>query len=77
MREEPHIETWPNQDYEGQDIDIELRKLANRKAHGTDGIPGEAYKETGQWAVAPITKITNLIKKTGDLYQKDGQKGGK
>ena len=45
MREEPDIETWLNQDYEEQDIDIELRNLEKRKAHGNDGITGEEYKE--------------------------------
>ena len=74
MIEEPEIETWRNQVYEEQDIDRELRNLANRKAHGNGGIPGESYEATRQWAIAPITKITNLIK-MGDRYQKDGQNG--
>ena len=63
MKEEPDIETWLNQDYKEQDIDKSLRNLANRKEHGNDGIPGEAYKETRQWAVTPITKILGLAKK--------------
>ena len=62
MIEEPEIETWRNQVYEEQDIDRELRNLANRKAHGNDGIPGEAYRETRQWETKPITEITNLVK---------------
>ena len=62
MREEPESETWLNQDYKEQDIDRELGNLANRKAHGNGGVPGEAYKETRQWAITPVTKITNLIK---------------
>ena len=52
-KEEPEIETWRYQDYEEQDIDRELRNRANRKAHGNDGIPGAAYKETRQWAIKP------------------------
>ena len=40
---ETEIETWQNHDYAGLDIDGELRELANRKAHGSDGIPGEEY----------------------------------
>ena len=62
MKEEPEIETWHRQDYKEQDIDRTLGNLSNRKAHGGDGIPGEAYKETRQWEVKPIAKITNLIK---------------
>ena len=61
-KEEPGIETWINQDYEEQDINRELWNLANRKAHGNDGIPGEAYRETRQWETKPITEITNLVK---------------
>ena len=62
MKEEPGIETWLNQDYKEQDIDRALGNLENRKAHDEDGIPGETYKATRQWAIKPITKITNLIK---------------
>ena len=36
--------------------------MANRKAHGRDGIPGDAYKATRRWAIAPITQIMNKIK---------------
>ena len=32
--ENPGIETWLDQEYINQDIDDELRKLGNRKAHG-------------------------------------------
>ena len=42
MKEGPEIETWANQDYPEQDIDREIRNLSLRKAHGNDGIPGEA-----------------------------------
>ena len=38
-QEDPETETWPNQEYDEQDIGRELRNLANRKAHGIDGIP--------------------------------------
>ena len=59
---EPDIETWLNQDYKEQDIIRELGKLAKRNEHGNDGIPGEAYKATGQWAIKPIKNIANLMK---------------
>ena len=36
--------------------------MSNRKAHGGDGIPGEAYKETRKWAIEPIAKIATQIK---------------
>ena len=70
MWKKPDIETWLNQDYKEQDIDIELRNLALKKAHGNDGIPGEAYKATRSWAVTPITKITNLIKNGKPIPEK-------
>ena len=60
--EEPEIETRTNQEYTDQDIDGELRHLANRKAHGADGLPGEAYKESMTWAARPTTRITNDLK---------------
>ena len=62
MRERPEIETWLNQAYAGKDIEIELKNPPLKKAHGNDGIPGEAYKATANWAITPITKIANLIK---------------
>lgn len=61
MNDKPEIESWLNQEYSEQDIETELRNLALKKAHGNDGIPGEAYKATREWAVKPITKIMNLI----------------
>ena len=48
VKEEPGTETWMNQSDTEHDIDREIRKLSDRKAHGDDGIPGEEYKETGQ-----------------------------
>ena len=45
-QEEPDAETRLNQEYDEQDIGRELRSVANRKAHGSDGIPGKAYKAT-------------------------------
>ena len=61
-KEEPEAETWISQEYAEQDIGREIRNLPRRKAHGNDGIPGEAYKATRQWATKPITPITNLVK---------------
>ena len=53
IQEEPDTETWLNQEYDEQDIGRELRSLPNRKAHGSDGIPGEAYKATRTWEIKP------------------------
>ena len=58
----PETETLLNQEYDEQDIGRELRNIANRKAHGSDGIPGEAYKATSKWATEHITRIMNAIK---------------
>ena len=63
-----------NREYTEKDIEIELRNLALQKAHGNDGIPGEAYKATTEWAVKPITKIMNLVK-NGKPIPGNGQKG--
>ena len=56
IQEEPDAEKWLDREYDEQDIGRELRNLANRKAHGSDGIPGEAYKSTRTWAIKHITK---------------------
>ena len=61
IQEEPDAETWLSREYDEQDIDRELRNLSNRKAHGSDGVPGEAYKATRTWAIKPITKIANAM----------------
>ena len=62
MKKYPEIEEWLNRPYEEEDIMTEIKSLALKKAHGNDGIPGEAYKATMKWAVKPITKVMNLIK---------------
>ena len=69
-KEEPEIETWLNQDYKAQEIDREIRNLDSRKAHANDGIPGEAYQATRQWAIKPITKIMNLVKNGGPIRER-------
>ena len=51
IKEEPETGTWMNQAYTELDIDREIRNLANRKAHGGDGIPGELCEETWRWAI--------------------------
>ena len=53
IQEEPEKETRLNQEYDEQDIGRELRKLSNRKAHGSDGILGEACRATRKWATKP------------------------
>ena len=54
--EEPDTETWLNQDRTEQDIDVDIRNSANRKAHGNDGIHGVEYKANRQWEIKPIGK---------------------
>ena len=62
-KDEPDTEPWLNQDYADQAIDREIRNLSRRKALGNDGIPGESYTATRQWAIKHIAKITNLVNK--------------
>ena len=71
IQEEPETETWRNQEYDEQDIGREIRNLSGRKAHGSDGIPGDAYKATRKWATKPITRITNATKQ--GKYPKTGR----
>ena len=71
VSEDPEIETWLNQEYTDHDIEDELRKLETRKAHGSDGIPGDAYKTARKWAHALTSKIMNDVK-IDQKYQKDG-----
>ena len=71
IQEEPDTETWISQGYDEQDLERELRNLANRKAHGSDGIPGEAYKETRTWATKPEQKSRTPLKQ-GGKYPKPG-----
>ena len=59
---EPHVYTWLTQDYTRKDIKKAIQTLKNNKAHGSDGIPGEAYKVLKQHLVTPITLIMNKIK---------------
>ena len=73
MREQPGIEAWLNQTYTEKDIEIEIKNISLKKAHGNDGIPGEAYKATAMWAITPITKIANLIK-DGRPIPENGEK---
>ena len=58
----PDVETWLNQDYTEHDIDKELRRLANNRAHGSDGIQGEAYNARSKRAIQPIMHIAYDIK---------------
>ena len=37
------------------------KKTKNNKAHGMDGIPGEAYKAIETWLTQPLRKIINKI----------------
>lgn len=53
---EPDTEAWLIQEYTEQDMGIEIRNRANRKARGNDGTPGQAYRESIQWAIKSIAK---------------------
>ena len=58
---EPEIAEWRDKDYKAQDTDGELRFLANGKSDGSDGIPGESYKDTRARAIRPIIRVTDDI----------------
>merc|ERR1712112_680588 len=44
-----------------------IKTLKNNKAHGTDGIPAEAYKAIRTWITEPITHMLNAIKNGHEL----------
>ena len=49
-------------DYTQKDIQQAIKHLKNNKAHGTDGIPAEAYKAINNWITEPLTTMLNRIK---------------
>ena len=61
-------------DYTIQEIKNSITKLKNNRAHGTDGIPSEAYKTIQTWIAEPITHMLNEIKIENN-YQKNGEMG--
>ena len=50
-----------------EEIKISLRQLKNRKAHGTDGIPGEVYKALSNWITNPWKKYCQISKKEDEI----------
>ena len=69
IKEEQETETWMRHAYTELDTGREIWNMAKRKANGGDGIPGEDYKATRQWAIKPI-KITKLIKEGKQIPQR-------
>ena len=45
-----------------QEIDIEIRNMGGRKAHGGDEIPGREYKAARKWKIEQIARIENHVK---------------
>ena len=55
INEAPNVETWLNRDYAENGIDGELRKPANSKADGRDGITGGVQGDEGICSRADTT----------------------
>ena len=47
-----------------------LKTLKNRKAHGSDGVTGEALKCIAPWITQDITKIMNQIQQGEKITQR-------
>ena len=57
------------QDYTQEDVKKAIKALKKHKAHGTDGIPEEEYKEIQTWSTDPLTRMVNEIKTENDYHQ--------
>ena len=53
--------------YTPPEIDTAISQLKNQKAHGIDGIPGEAYKALKNWIMHSLTEIIRKIQKGGKM----------
>ena len=70
QQKHPKITHMLLKDYTRQDINNSVTKRQNNKAHGTDGIPDEAYKTIQTWVAEPITHMLNEIKNGKQLPKK-------
>ena len=67
METHKHIQYWLASDYTEKEVKTTIKKLKNRKAHGSDGIPAEAYKTLAPWITRQITNLMNLLKNGAQL----------
>merc|ERR1712112_411429 len=49
LKNQPILHEMLTREYTKQEINQAITQLKNRKAHGTDGIPGEVYEELKDW----------------------------
>ena len=75
MTRNKSIQQWRIQDYTENEVYQTLKRLENNKSHGTDGIPGEAYRVLAPYVTKPIASILNQIKK-GNIPRENGKIGG-
>jgi len=62
QQKNPQIANMLLKDYTQKDIQQAIKRLKNNKAHGSDGIPAEAYKAINTWLTEPLTTMLNHIK---------------
>merc|ERR1712112_305512 len=62
QQKNPQITNMILKDYTQKDVQQAIKRLKNNKAHGTDGIPAEAYKAINNWITEPLTTMLNHIK---------------
>ena len=60
IHKQPQIEHMITKEYTKEETQQETRKLSN-KSHGTDDIPGDAYKSLVDWIAPRITTIMQKI----------------
>jgi len=75
QQQNPKITNLLIKDYTQNEVTSAIKTLKNNKAHGTDGIPAEAYKAIRTWITEPITHMLNAIKNGHELpkMEKKGQ----
>ena len=67
QQKHPQITEMLLKDYTQKDIQQAIKQLKNNKAHGTDGIPAEAFKAINNWITEPLTTMLNHIKNGAQL----------
>ena len=68
----PEIKEQLTQDYTRKEVSQTIQTL-KQKAHGGDGVTGEAYKEIKTW-IKPVLAILRSKIKTGKNYLQAGKK---
>ena len=61
IQSHPQIQKMLTKPYTERDVQTAINQLKNNKSHGSDGIPGEAYKALQSWLIKPMQQILREI----------------